>query len=93
MYFSEGIDTEDSKIGVCFGIAHDVEVDQFLEFHGVGGDIFEYIHEERGDIFAVGHVGDDSSDGLLFLIEIVAIQFLFELPDFSWFSFVSVTHV
>ena len=55
------------------GIAHDVEVDKFFKFHGLCGDVFEDIHEEGGDIFTVGHVGDDTSDGLLLIVEVIAI--------------------
>jgi len=93
VYFPEGVDSEDGKVGVGLGVAHDVEVDKLFEFHGVSGDILEYVHEEGGDIFAVGHVGDDAPDGLLFLVEVIAIQFLFEFPDLSGFPFVPVSHV
>lgn len=58
---------------MCFGIAHDVEIDKFFQFHGLECDIFQNIHEEGGYIFSIGHVGDDTSDGLLFLIQIITI--------------------
>ena len=78
---------------MCFGVAHDVEIDEFFEFHGFDGDIFEYIHEEGRDIFAVGHVRDDASDGFLFLIEVIAVKFISEFPDLPRFPFGSVTHL
>lgn len=55
------------------GVAHDVEVDKFFKLHGVGGDVFEHVHEEGGYVLAVGHVGDDAPDGLLFLVQVVAV--------------------
>ena len=72
-YFPEGVDSKNGEVGVCFGVAHDIEIDEFFEFHGVGGDIFEYIHEERWYIFSIGHVGDDPSDGFLLVVDIVAV--------------------
>ena len=76
-----------------FGIAHDIQVDEFFEFHGLNGDVFEDIHEEAGDIFPISHIGDDSSDGFLLLIKVIAIKFLFKFSDFPWFSLVTVTHL
>ena len=75
------------------GIAHDIEVDEFLELHGLDGDVLEDIHEEAGDILAVRHVGDDSPDGFLLLIKIIAIEFLFKLSDFPRFPLVTVAHL
>ena len=93
MYFSEGVYAEDGEVGVGLGVAHDVKVDQFLELHGVSGDVLEDVHEEGGYVLPVGHVGDDAPDGLLLLVEVVAVQFLFQLPDLPGLPLVTVTHV
>jgi|JI6StandDraft_1071083.scaffolds.fasta_scaffold318414_1 hypothetical protein len=85
MYFSEGVYSEDGEIGVGLGVAHDVEVDEFFELQGGGGDIFEYVHEERGDVFSVGHVGDDPSDGFLLLIDVHPVQFVLQFSDLAGF--------
>lgn len=30
-YFSKSVDSEDGEVGVRFGVAHDVEIDEFFE--------------------------------------------------------------
>ena len=85
-YFSESVDSEDGKVWVSFCIAHNVKIDEFFELKRRGCDIFEYIHKQRWDVFAVGHVGDDTSNGLLFLVDVYTIKLLFEFSNFSGFS-------
>ncbi len=62
-------------------VAHDVEIDEFFELQRGRGDVLEYVHEERGDVLAVGHVGDDPADGFLLLVHVHSVQLLLQLTD------------
>jgi hypothetical protein len=75
------------------GVAHDVEIDEFFELEGVGGDVFEYVHEEGGDVLAVGHVGDDAADGFLLVADLVAVQLVLQLPDLAGLLLLRLSHV
>lgn len=66
-----------------FGVAHDVEVDEFFELEGGSFHVFEDVHEERGDVFAVGHVVDDAPDGFLLDFDVGVVELVLELSDFS----------
>lgn len=63
------------------GVAHHVEVDELLELEGGGCYVLEDVHEEGGDVLAVGHVGDDAADRLLLGVDVHVVQLLLQLPD------------
>ena len=58
----------------------------------VGGDVLEDVHEEGGDVLAVGHVGDDAADGLLLVADLVAVQFVLQLADLAGLLLLRLSH-
>ena len=48
----DGVDREESEVGLGLGIAEEVDVDKFFDFEDGGGDIFDYVGEELGAVGA-----------------------------------------
>ena len=54
-YFSESTNTQNGFIRMGFGIIHDVQIYQFLQFNMCGLNILQDVHEEHGDILTNCH--------------------------------------
>ncbi len=58
-------DGKNDEFWLCFGVVHEVKVDELLLLEVFCLHVLEYIGEKATDVLAYGHVGDDTLDGIL----------------------------
>lgn len=56
---NKSVDRHNGHIRLRFGIVHQIQIDQFLQFQVVRLHAVDDIREKGGDIFADGHAGND----------------------------------
>lgn len=62
-HLNERVDGHDGHIGLRLGVVHQVQIDQLLQLEVVRLHAVDDVREERGNVLANRHAGDDLEIG------------------------------